>query len=397
MSLRTLSRARLTGLALATAGATLAGAAAPAAAVPVSLELDYQCSFPLLKPQPVKLKITTDIPSQVDVGKFTGAFDVSAVATVSAESTKGLRALETETIEGSAVALTDVIQPNGQTLVARIPTTVTKRSLPASGGFDTNATGSTPSLVFQQAGTVRLNVRDLILTLTPRLADGTLTGLDTFETECFQVPGQNNTLATIAIVNPGTATPTPTPTPTSTPTPTPSPTPAPGGARNWSVNGLAYLKNIAKGTVRLTGNAATTRDASGAVTGSVALDPARADLRALSLLPLKASFVFTSVGDATGTLTGNTLSLTTRQDIRLTNVSVFGVNLISGNCRTSAPATLAFKSNNGAFSPDTGGTALSQFAIPSFTNCGVLGSFIAGLTAGPGNAMTLTFAPKSAA
>lgn len=390
MPLRTPSRARVAGVACASAALVLAAVPVQASAAPVSLELDYTCNFPLLKPQPLKLTISTDIPSQVNVGQFTGSFKVDAVANVSAGSTRGLRGLEAVSVEGTALAFTDVLLPGGQTLVARIPTTVAKTDLPVSGAFDTAAVGSTPSLVFQKAGEVKLNVRDLVLTLTARLADGTLTGLDVFETECFQDPGQANTLATIKVVDPST----PTPTPTLAPTPTPEPV----ESRSWGLGGLAYLKTLAQGNVAVAGSFTGTRDAtSGALSGALSLNPARANLKALNLLPVKASFVFNRVGDATGSLVADTLNLTTRQDIRLTNVSVFGINLVSGTCHTSTPATIALKSAAGSFPVDGGGTALSTFAIPSFTGCGPLGAVVTGLAAGGGNALSLKFTPKTAA
>lgn len=388
MPLRTPSRARVVGVVATTAAFGLVGGATQATAAPVSIELNYTCNFPLIKPQPLKLRITSDIPTQIDVGKFTGAFKIDATATVSGGATKGLRGLDAVSVEGSALALTDVIQPNGQTLVARVPTTVAKTDLPIEGAFTTAATGATPSLVFQKAGEVKLNVRDLVLTLSPRLADGTLTGLDTFETECFQDPGQANTLATIQVVDPTTATPTPTPTPT----------PDPGASRAWDLSGLAYLKTLAQGNVAITGSYSATRNAqSGALSGALTLNPARANLKALNLLPVKASFVFTGVGAATGTLAADTLNLTTKQDIRLTNVSVFGINLVSGTCHTGTPATIALKSANGSFPVAGGGTALSTFTIPSFTGCGALGAVITGLAAGSGNALSLKFTPKTAA
>jgi hypothetical protein len=385
MHSRTLSRARVIPLAALAAASMTIGAAAPASAAPVSLDLNYTCTFPLLKPQPLKLRINTDVPSQVLIGERTGAIAVTATASVNAESVKGLRALESVTLEGSAVALTDVVNPNGQTLVARVPTTVAKATLPESGGFEAAATGATPSLVFQRAGDAVLRVRDLILTLSPRLADGTLTGLDTFETECSQDPGQQNVLATIKVVDPN-------------PTPTPTPTPAPTEERAWTLGGVAYTKTVAQGALPITGDATTVRQtATGDLSGDVSLNPTRGTLRAYKLLPVQATFRFASAAPATGTLVGDTLALTTKQSIRLTNVSVFGINLVSGTCQTGAPATIALRSTAGAFSPSAGGSAVSTFTIPSFTNCGPLGNLVTGLTAGSGNALSLKFTPKTAA
>lgn len=377
MSLRPPSRVRVVRAVLCAVAVALTAGVAPASAAPVSIDLNYTCTFPLLKPSPLKLHVTSDIPTEVPIGKPTGAFALNATATVSASAAFGLRAVDATTIEGSAVAVTDVIQPNGSTLVAKVPTTVTKRDIPDNAAFDTEAKGATPSLTFRDTGTVKLNIRDLILTLTPRLADGTATGLDTFETECAQDAGQNNTFATIKVVDPTNTGPTVT---------------------NWSLAGQAGLKTLAMGIVPLTGSATTSVDkTTGATTGNVAIDPARGNLRALNLLPVKASFVFSEDGGATGTLASNTLALTTKQNIRLTNISVFGVNLVAGTCHTSAPSTFALASTAGAFDPATGGVGRSVFSIAKFTDCGSLGVLVSGLAAGGGNAVALTFSPKTTA
>ncbi len=81
----------------------------------------------------------------------------------------------------------------------------------------------------------------------------------------------------------------------------------------------------------------------------------------------------------------------------MTNVSVFGVNLVSGTCHSSTPATIALKSAAGSFPVGGGGTALSTFTIPSLTGCGPLGAVVTGLAAGGGNALSLKFTPKTAA
>ncbi len=384
MHLRSLFRARALPVLLPTALVALGGPVASASAAPVSLDLKYTCTFPLLKPQPLVLRISSDIPSEVAIGKSTGAFKITATADVSAGSVFGLRAVEAATLEGAATAATDVVLPTGNILPTKIPTTIVKADIPASGGFTTGANGNTPPLTFQQAGTVKLNVKDLVLTLTPRLADGTLTGLDTFETECAQDAGQNNTFATIKVVDP-------------TPTPTPTPTPAPTQPLSYGLSGSALLKTLATGTVPLAGVANLSRaSADGSLTGDVLLNPARGNLRALNFLPVKSSLIFSSAAGATGSLRGDTLSLTTKQNIRLTNVSVFGINLVSGACRTSAPSTITLNSSAGAF-PLSGGTALSGFTIAPFTDCGYLGTIVSGLAAGNGNVMSLKFAAPAAA
>lgn len=198
----------------ATAATALVGLSAPisAQAVPVSLTLKYTCNFPLMDPQPLTLTIASDMPTSVPVGTGTQPFAITATAEVSAQANRGLHALETVSIEGTASAAAKVVNPPGGTdLSIRVPTTIQKTTLPATGAFTTNATGQTPRVFFWTPGEARFDVGDdLILRLTPRIADGTIAGTDQFESECFQDPGQNKTLARITVVGEGTDTP-PTP------------------------------------------------------------------------------------------------------------------------------------------------------------------------------------------
>lgn len=209
------SRARLARRGVVAAGlvAALGGSlgSATASAVPVSLTLNYTCNFPLLKPEPLALKISSDIPDRLAIGTTSKPFAIQASAAVSSGAAFGLRAVDTASIEGTAVAAAVVTLPDSQ-LPVDVDTTIEKTTLPATGGFTTNATGSTPPLKFAKAGDVAIDVGDLVLTLTPRMADGQKTGLDEFETECFLVPGQNTRLANIKIGDGGTTPDTTAPT-----------------------------------------------------------------------------------------------------------------------------------------------------------------------------------------
>ncbi len=188
-------------LATALLPASLLAAAPAAQAAPISVNLNYTCNFPLMAPQPLSLKITSDIPATVPVGEPTGAFAIKASADVSAQATFGLRALEAVSIEGTANAAARLKKPDGSGLNLSVPTVIEKTTLPTSGGFTTSATGETPSLTLDDLGDHVITIGDLVLDLTPRLPDGTLSGVDRFESECFQAPGQNNTFATIKVVD----------------------------------------------------------------------------------------------------------------------------------------------------------------------------------------------------
>jgi chitodextrinase len=191
-------------------GVALCAAAAPASAAPVSLQLNYKCNFPLMLPEPLSLTITSDIPATIAKRTGTGAFQIKAVANVSSKAISSLRALEAVSVEGKATAAATVIQPDGTQIPLGVPTTIPKVTLPSSGALLTNATGKTPSISFDTPGMASIKVNDLVLTLTPRLGDGLLTGVDTFETECFQDPGQDNTLATILVTDGAADTQAPT-------------------------------------------------------------------------------------------------------------------------------------------------------------------------------------------
>ncbi|RLK54160.1 DUF6801 domain-containing protein [Actinokineospora cianjurensis] len=187
-------------------------------AEPVSLTLNYTCPFPLIGNQAIKVVISSDIPATIGVGEPTGAFDITAITTVPDTATQGLTLVGAATVEGKAVSGASVAAP-GVTVPVNVPITVEKTPVPASGAFDVKATGQTPSLTFAQAGTAKISVNELTLTLTPKKADGTLTGLGTFDSPCTLNPGQDNTLHTFQITG-GTTQPTTTTTTPSTPTTT---------------------------------------------------------------------------------------------------------------------------------------------------------------------------------
>ncbi|WP_018654586.1 fibronectin type III domain-containing protein [Actinomadura flavalba] len=177
-------------------------AAPPAAADPVSLTLKYQCQFPLLGAQPLTVKIDSDVPKRAKVGESMPAINVETLSTVGEKSAQGLREVGSKTLEGTAHASVTVVAPQGNVPV-RVPATLAKKELPASGGFEISAPGKTPPIRFSKPGQAKINLGGLVLTLTPRLADGTPTGLETFESECTLDEGQNVTLATVEVYEDG--------------------------------------------------------------------------------------------------------------------------------------------------------------------------------------------------
>nr|WP_157529345.1 fibronectin type III domain-containing protein [Kibdelosporangium sp. MJ126-NF4]CEL22975.1 Chitinase [Kibdelosporangium sp. MJ126-NF4]CTQ90114.1 Chitinase (EC 3.2.1.14) [Kibdelosporangium sp. MJ126-NF4] len=183
------------------AGTVLLGAGS-AAADPVTLTLTYKCPFPLIGVQPITVKIDADFPKTIPVNTPTPELDIKTISTVGATATQGLNLVQAKTLEGTALSDASVAAPEG-TLPVKVPVTIRKTDIPAEGEFQIPADGKTPSLTFTKPGEVKISVGDILLHLVPRKADGSLTGLGEFDSQCTQDTGQNNVLATATITSGG--------------------------------------------------------------------------------------------------------------------------------------------------------------------------------------------------
>ncbi|MGI5166513.1 DUF6801 domain-containing protein [Spirillospora sp. CA-253888] len=368
------------GLALSSAAvaAPHAAAGSPAAAPPAraakpaSLSLKYQCQFPLLGAQPVTVRLATDIPESVDVGKPLPPIVVDTVSEVGAKSVQGLNVVGAATLEGTASAGVTVKSAQGD-LSLKIPAVLDKTALPASGGVEVKARGQAPSIRFNKAGKAQILVNDLVLTLTPRLSDGTLTGLDTFESECAQEPGQNNRLAEITVGG-GPA----------------------GGTYAYDVTGTTAVK-AGNGTAPLTGGLDATTDETGTFAGTLKLAPTKGDLKLFGFLPVQAGLALEPQQPLKGSLTGGALKLEpVPVTTRVSSFTLFGIPLGGGDaCTTEKPSQIALAAD-GAFDPAKGGTLKGGYELAPLTGCGVLNGVVSGAFAGPGNTIALQLAPKPA-
>jgi len=396
-------------------------------AAPVSLTLNYNCTFPLIGAQPLTVEIHSDMPTEIAAGTATGAFQINAVATVSDTARVGLRTVGAATLEGTVKANANLAVP-GLNLPLTIDMNIPSVAVPtATGAFPTNASGSTPSLTFQaaNAGTATITVGDLVMTLTPKAANGSATGLGTFESACTAAPGQNQVLHTFTITGGGTPTTTttvtqPTTTATTGSTSTSSSTtssttsttrstttstsnststtsttlPSTHLDLKYNVAGSAHI-GAANGNVPLAGAIAADFDlASGTHVSKLTLNPAVGKFTVLGLLPTTANIQFVPVGDTTGSLVDGRLTSRSEVYIKLTNVTVLGlIPLVSGqNCQTSVPAVIELSSPQGElFNPMAGGTLEGSFNFPSLatTGCGWLGSIVSLFMQGPNNDITL--------
>ncbi len=344
-----------------------------ASAVPVSVTLDYVCTFPLLKPQPLSLQVKSDIPATIEKNKGTGAFNILGVATVSPGAVRGLRAVDTATLEGTAAAGAVVTKPGGAKLPLTVQTTITKASVPASGAFNAEATGTTPSLFFNTAGVATITVGDLALSVTPRLPDGQLTGLDSFETECTQVPGQDNTLATITVTDGAAVEP----------------------IVSYTVGGSASVNGYTRVRVPLNGTAtASLTTATGAFTSVVELDPVSAKLKVLGFLPVDADLEFDSTSPMIGTLKSGVLTSTAKVQVKVPSVTFYGIPLGGGaNCQAQDVSTVSLASTAG-FDMAQGGALAGTISMTGLTGCGALTNALSTITAGGKNLIALKLTPK---
>ncbi|MFJ6673064.1 fibronectin type III domain-containing protein [Actinosynnema sp. NPDC091369] len=159
----------------------------------------YTCPFPLIGNQNVTVDIDADLPAEIGVGEFTPQIGISAVSNAGPTATQGLRLVGAETIQGTAVATSLVRSPGNHQAVA-VPTTVPTQPIPVSGDLVINAAGTAPALRFDEPGTATLSVHDLVLTMTPKKADGSDTGLGTFVADCTPVdPAQRTVLHTFTV------------------------------------------------------------------------------------------------------------------------------------------------------------------------------------------------------
>ncbi|MGP3947665.1 DUF6801 domain-containing protein [Streptomyces sp. 7N604] len=178
--------------------------AGTAAADPVSLTLRYTCSTPWIDDLPVTVRIDTDVPKSVAVGKPTPESVVNAAVPVSASATKALGKIGVKSLAGTVNAKARVAAPEGD-IDVNLPVNV-RNDIPASGSFSVKATGAAPTLTFSQPGSAKITVGDLVAHLTPKDASGDVTFPGKIDVRCQLDGGQNNVMASFHIAGTGTAT-----------------------------------------------------------------------------------------------------------------------------------------------------------------------------------------------
>ncbi|MBJ7470016.1 MAG: fibronectin type III domain-containing protein [Solirubrobacteraceae bacterium] len=222
MSLKSHEVRKLAVASLAALAALGAGASSAQAA---SKTLNYQCKYPILGTEPLSIAINLDIPATWERGEPTPPFGISAVATAAGDTSAGLALIDDLTsIEGVSTASSTVTLPEGGSLKVSVPINVEKYVIPTPtpDPLVLNASGSTPSLTFDEPGTATIKLDKLALNLTARDSFGdpivlppvtrdvdgvAVTPSDsdpgTFDVYCKLDAGQDTTLASFQITEGG--------------------------------------------------------------------------------------------------------------------------------------------------------------------------------------------------
>lgn len=184
------------------------GAAGPAANA-ADVALNYQCTYPLIGSQPLKVAINASIPQSSPVGQKTQPFAINAVATPGGDTASGLGLILAKSLEGTAVASPTISGAGINGLNLKVPITIAPYAIPSSGALALNATGATPAITLSQPGLANITLGALSLNLTAKDAAGVPIQLppvgadsdgnpDTFDVSCtLDPPSQSPLLATI--------------------------------------------------------------------------------------------------------------------------------------------------------------------------------------------------------
>jgi hypothetical protein len=217
---------RFSGRRIATVVVTAALAAATitvgsAHAVAVTKNLTYRCTFPLVGPQDVAAVVKITFPDSGTTGARLVNGDLNITATLSANIVSALRAFQTATTRGSAVADVDASHGSNNFTLGIPGLNIAQQNVPPAGQtMPVVIAGPTPSMIVYKAGNVVMKAGNQFnAKVDTRKADGTPTALGVLNVPCTvkaTTPAQDLTLATIPVTGadvtpPDQGTPSPGP------------------------------------------------------------------------------------------------------------------------------------------------------------------------------------------
>jgi hypothetical protein len=224
-------------------GVTGAGAAT---AQPVSVKLNYTCGFPIVGSQNVPVKVETDIPSSIAVGKASPQFAIKSTVTAPGILALGLHLrYSVQTVEGSANADTTVHAPQGNIGIP-VQLEIPKTSLPEFSSLPITANGTAPSHTFSKPGPATITAGDFVLHLILKNANGNLAGPDggKFDVHCQLNPDQHPVVGSFTITRPQAH---PGPTASASPSRTTPSTTSPGSPTSSHSNPTSSHSNPTPG------------------------------------------------------------------------------------------------------------------------------------------------------
>ena len=161
---------------------------------------------------------------------------------------------------------------------------------------------------------------------------------------------------------------------------------------HYALTGTTFLKKL-NTTVNLgAGTLASTVDlTTGTASSTLTLPPATASVKEFGIIPVSATTEMVQNGPATGpvSLTANSITSTANVSLKITKLTIFGLNIpVGSSCQTS-PFNITISSQPG-FTVGGGGPLAGTFTVPAFHNCG-LNTLLLNLTIpGSGNTINLT-------
>ena len=389
------------GLGLALLGTVGTGVAS---ADVVTKSVNYTCAYPLIGARDLKVNLTAaGIPQQVTVDTATPTIRIDTSDVISADTVEGLHAIGASTLEGTARAAVTINAPESPGGInATVDQTLQKVTIPASGTATLASFGTRTPLTFSQAGHATITLGNLKLRVTPKKADGSATGMGSFDVICTPAGGPV-TLAAFDIVTQSVTNQQPDLTPPAWLTGQgPSDTTEPVTKLHYdlSLNGSSFIKG-ANGTVPIVGGLSVDVDgATGAITGPLTLNPGKGTFSILGFLPMTSTVSFTQTGATTGTYANGVIDTSSPMYVNYADFSVFGAIPIAGGstCSTTSPVTVAMHSDRTRlFNPFKGGSYVADdYTLPALNgNCGPLGGIVSIFEQGSGNTITAALSPKT--
>src|SRR5262249_36902305 len=114
MRIEKLKKSGWNGLAARSRGCVALGTLTALGAGPAhaaSLDLTFNCKFPIVGFQNVQAHVEIPLPSQIEVGKPSGALPITTVSTINADTVQGMNLVGGKTLEGQGFSTAHIEAP----------------------------------------------------------------------------------------------------------------------------------------------------------------------------------------------------------------------------------------------------------------------------------------------